>query len=1495
MPDLININSDSNYDAVYTSRDPDTNAITADGVYTSYNTVRVRKSGDTNSALAPSTGVNAAILAKNRANLTLYDCYIDSNGKHSPAIFGKDVETKVIVYRSAIYTNNENSPVIATYGGSVEAYNCDIISNYENSPALDIYGYTTTVRGGNIITRSEKSPIAVVRSDLNFFNVDNMSSNMSDGFHIIGDEAIINSQESTININASGYYPEDEDTTIDHSEDFIGVYIGSESGKISGTFTANGGAINTDRPEYTTVFKVQNADGEINLTGVKLNNGYNKLLSVNNTTSSKGKTKFTVINQTLSGIIEVDENSELNLELKSNSSYTGRINQSGQSGTVNVTLINSFWSLSGDAYISKLTLDKTSTINLNGYTLWVSGYKYIPEGEEGGEDEEGEVEYIDTFTNENDNEHACEYISTSGILSTSRVIKSGNTNEYDANEYGNNAAVLVNDSNVTVANKTYITTEGIGSPGVTSYNNSSVSVNDSIIETTGDNSSAVSSSHGGSLYLYNATLSTEGERSHVVNMVPLSGNVVLNGGSYTAKGEGSAVINIDKENTGTIRISDSTIRSDLDNGINVNGVQPGNISISGSSIYANKYGISVVDYNNDHNNITLDISNTYMNSYGAEDSANIYVNSAEVTINLTKCNLYGGSILRVVNNSIVYLNVSAGYLSGGIYVDDTSILYINLMENGNIVGFINTNDTAEKINMVMRDGDWVLTQDSFITSLDIDKYSNINIGERTLYVNRVASDFIVGSVVHYTSEDNTISEEDVVIIEKTTVGENTTFTLYDTDDRVTYNDVSRDQLVFTGKIIDIDPILQLIDEMARDESAGVVESGDTVVASTSNKHSLLVDGTTVELEDIHIKKTGDSKFTDDISNTTVLVTNGGNLTLKNSDINSKATYANGIISVGEGSIVNATNVEVLTESINSSAAIAMDKGVIKGNNLNLSTTGPKSYGARVEGDGFLDLENSTISVAGVGSNGIIIKDSDLTLKSVTISHDRSIAPIDISGECNIILSGGNISDNSSEIATGGLYIHNERSTDPVYPDGYDEDDNPPHDDDGGDTPTPPPVPIDPDIYVLRGAYHYTVDYDLDGGVYTNTVASVDNPDVAVDEIVIWVSLGALGYITDATIIRSNDKSTGGKNSERYGVGAAVLISNGGLEISNTTINTLALGGNALFAYSAASHIKADSVNISTLESESAGLQVADGGIIEANSTNVTAGTNVSVESPAIRVSKGGGSIKVDHGTYYTGGFDSPAIVNNGGVISVDNANLTTVASELIDIIGAGEVEFDNTIAIFNHADDSDNDCSYGIGMYQINDFITDSSICKFTSNGGNIRSKHGGIFYITNTEAEINLSYTNIIRDNSSDFFIRVTGNSGKKNRGTPGSNGGKCIVNLSSQLVTGNVYWDSLSTLTINLTNVSELTGAIINDESFNGGTIGSEGYCDLNIDNNSKFIVTGNCRLRNITNNSNSLIRDNNGKIVTIVNTNNTLIIEGNSDYVISIASYSGITEES
>jgi hypothetical protein len=95
MADFIETLQEQDYDAVYISRDPDTNAILANGSFTAYSKVRVRKTGDTQSTLAPVEGVNAGILAKNQADLTLYDSYVTADARYAPAVFSKDNETSV--------------------------------------------------------------------------------------------------------------------------------------------------------------------------------------------------------------------------------------------------------------------------------------------------------------------------------------------------------------------------------------------------------------------------------------------------------------------------------------------------------------------------------------------------------------------------------------------------------------------------------------------------------------------------------------------------------------------------------------------------------------------------------------------------------------------------------------------------------------------------------------------------------------------------------------------------------------------------------------------------------------------------------------------------------------------------------------------------------------------------------------------------------------------------------------------------------------------------------------------------------------------------------------------------------------------------------------------------------------------------------------------------------------------------------------------------------
>jgi hypothetical protein len=198
-------------------------------------------------------------------------------------------------------------------------------------------------------------------------------------------------------------------------------------------------------------------------------------------------------------------------------------------------------------------------------------------------------------------------------------------------------------------------------------------------------------------------------------------------------------------------------------------------------------------------------------------------------------------------------------------------------------------------------------------------------------------------------------------------------------------------------------------------------------------------------------------------------------------------------------------------------------------------------------------------------------------------------------------------------------------------------------------------------------------------------------------------------------------------------------------------------------------------------------------------------------------------------------------------------------------------------------------------MYQKTDAIAESGLIEFNCNASDITSENGGLFYITNSEAVINISRSNIITTGVYNFLLKCTGNNSEKQWGIAAENGGKCVLNANNQILNGTIYWDSISEVTINLSENSELTTSIIDDESHNGGAIGAKGFCDVNIDATSKFIVNGNCRLRNMVNSSDNIIKDIFGKVVTIVNYNNILIVDCNSDFLISVSSYSGIVEES
>jgi hypothetical protein len=132
------------------------------------------------------------------------------------------------------------------------------------------------------------------------------------------------------------------------------------------------------------MFYVTNTDSVITLSDVDLtlaDGTYLLLVSGNDGArgwgtvgSNGGDAIFNISEQVISGDIQVDSISTLEMNISNSSSFTGSINSDGtQTSSLSVTIDStSTWTLTADSYISSFngSLDNVVT---NGYTLYVDG------------------------------------------------------------------------------------------------------------------------------------------------------------------------------------------------------------------------------------------------------------------------------------------------------------------------------------------------------------------------------------------------------------------------------------------------------------------------------------------------------------------------------------------------------------------------------------------------------------------------------------------------------------------------------------------------------------------------------------------------------------------------------------------------------------------------------------------------------------------------------------------------------------------------------------------------------------------------------------------------------------------------------------------------------------------------------------------------------------------------------------------------------------------
>ena len=382
-----------------------------------------------------------------------------------------------------------------------------------------------------------------------------------------------------------------------------------------------------------------------------------------------------------------------------------------------------------------------------------------------------------------------------------------------------------------------------------------------------------------------------------------------------------------------------------------------------------------------------------------------------------------------------------------------------------------------------------------------------------------------------------------------------------------------------------------------------------------------------------------------------------------------------------------------------------------------------------------------------------------------------------------------------------------------------------------------------------------------------------------DENAIHVSNGASVNLSDFTVTRNSSESTGGDQSSFYGIGAGILVTDGTAELKNGTITTDAKGGAGVFSYGDGV-VNISDTTITTFQDTSGGIHVAGGGTLNVKNLTVeTAGES----SAAIRSDRGGGTMTVNGGSYTSKGTGSPAVYCTAD-IDIQNARLTAEGSEAVCIEGLNSLKLTDCDLAGDMPENEQNDCLWTVILYQSMSGDSEIGNSTFDMEGGTLTSHAGGLFYTTNTESSFYLKNVAITPSASNDFFLKCIGNANKRGWGQSGANGADCEFSADTQVMEGDVIWDSISNLDFTMKNGSTLTGAFIQDESCAGN--GGSGYANLTIGSGCTWTVTGNSRVTSLNNSGTIIGAD--GKSVSIVGSDGTSYVKGDSAYTITVDTY-------
>ncbi|MDS0525129.1 hypothetical protein NNC19_05500 [Clostridium sp. SHJSY1] len=370
----------------------------------------------------------------------------------------------------------------------------------------------------------------------------------------------------------------------------------------------------------------------------------------------------------------------------------------------------------------------------------------------------------------------------------------------------------------------------------------------------------------------------------------------------------------------------------------------------------------------------------------------------------------------------------------------------------------------------------------------------------------------------------------------------------------------------------------------------------------------------------------------------------------------------------------------------------------------------------------------------------------------------------------------------------------------------------------------------------------TATYSQSGGTESKYNEIITASDSDVSPVIVSDS----GNLTlgNSTISKTGGDTTSGDSSNFYGLNAGVVAKSAStITLKDSKVTTNAEGANAIFSTGTGSTINVENVEINTTQNSSRGLDATQKGTINAKNVKIT---TKGAHCAALATDRGEGTVTVSNTSGTTAGEGSPGIYSTGNITATDS-NFAATGSEAAVIEGKNSITLTDTSISGNS--------KHGVMLYQSTSGDAAVGTSTFTTTRGSITTSVGPMFYVTNTDAVVNLNNTNLKNTGDSLVLIDAEGNDNGM-WGTAGANPGNLTFNTTYQTMEGNVVCDKISTVNMNLKNNTYYTGTI---DTENTGTV------NLTLDETSMWTVNGTSYLSAFTDSDTSLsnIKDNGNTI--------------------------------